>query len=120
MGKKQVLSASYFLLLLKMLSSFETIHMTFFITCNMKLANIICSIQYQSSKYSCCCCWCDANSVELKDQGTPRNFRSFRMQYKAFIEKEKGNMMRTKDFLNVVHNPSLDQEDVKQVIEFIP
>ena len=96
---------------------FETIDLPFFIACNMKLANIICSVQSLSSKHPCC--WCDVKSDDLKGQGTPRNFRSIRMQYKAFIEKEKGKMC-AKDFLNVVHNQLFDQKDVKQVIEFNP
>ena len=126
-GKKQVPSVSYFLLLLKMfqklmkmskkvLSLFGTIDVSFFIACDMKLANIICGIQSHSCKHPCC--WCDAKSDDLKEQGTPRNFRSIRMQYKAFIQKENGKMC-AKDFHNVVHNPLFDHEDVKQVVEFI-
>ena len=37
-------------------------------------------------------CLCDVKSDELKDHGTLRNFRYIKMQYKAFIEKEKGKM----------------------------
>ena len=61
---------------------------------------------------------CDVKSDDLEEQGTPRNFSSIRMQYKLFIEKENGKMC-AKGFY-VVHNPLFDQEDVKQVIEFIP
>ena len=101
----------------KKLGLFGTVDMPFFIDCDMKLANIICGIQSHSSKHNCC--WCDVKSDDLKEQGTPRNFRSIWMQYKAFIEKKNGKM-RAMDFHNVVHNQLLDQEDVKQVIEFIP
>ena len=62
------------------------IYVPFFIACDMKLANIICDIQSHSSKHPCC--WCDVKSDDPKEQETPRNFRSIRMQYKAFIEKE--------------------------------
>ena len=128
MGKKQVPSVSYLLLLAenvsetyenvkKNLSLFGTIDEPFFIEYDMKLANIICGVQSHSSKHPCF--WCDVKADDLKEQGTPRNFRSIRMQYKVFIEKENGKMC-AKDFHNVVHNPLFNQEDVKQVIEFIP
>ena len=71
---------------------------------HVMLANITCGIQSYSSKHPCC--WCDVKSDELKDQGTPRNFRSIRMQCKAFIEKEKGNMMCVKDYLYVYSGPN--------------
>ena len=77
---------------------------------HMKFANIICGIQSHLSQHPCC--WCDVKSDDLKEQGTPRNFRSIRMQYKAFIEKESRKMC-AKDFHNVVNNPLFDQEDVK-------
>ena len=89
--------------------------MSFFIACHMKLANIICGIQFYSSKHPCC--WCDVKYDDLEGQGTPRNFRSIRMQYNAFIEKKSGKIC-PKDF-HAVRNPLFDQEDVKQVIEFI-
>ena len=101
----------------KILSLFGKIDAPFIISCNMKLANIICGIQSHSSKHPCC--WCDVKSDDLKEQRTPRNFRSIKMQYKAFFDKGNGKMC-AKDFHNVVHNPLFDQEDVKQVIEFIP
>ena len=99
----------------KVLSLFGTIDVPFFIECDIKLPNIICGIQSHSSKHPCC--WCDVKSEDFKEQETPKNFRPNRMQYKAFIENRK---MCAKDFHNVVHNPLFDQEDVKQVIEFIP
>ena len=66
------------------LSLFGTIDVAFFIACGMRLSNTICGIQSYSSKHPCC--WCDVKSDELKGHGTPRNFRSIRMQYKALID----------------------------------
>ena len=91
--------------------------MSFYSTCDMKLANIICVIQPHSSKHPCC--WCDVMYDGLKEQGTPRNFSSIRMQHKAFIEKENGKIC-AKGFHNVVHNLLFDQKDVKQLIQFVP
>ena len=89
----------------KILSLFGRIYVPFFIACDMSLANIICGIQSHSSKHPYC--WCDVKSDDLKEQGNLRNFRSIRMQYKAFIEKENGKMC-AKDFHNVIHNPLFD------------
>ena len=101
----------------KKICLFGILDFPFFIACDDKLANIICGIQSLSSKHPCC--RCDVKSDDLKKQGTPGNFRSIRMQYKVLIEKDYEKMC-AKDFHNVVHNPSFDQEDVKQVSEVIP
>ena len=44
----------------------------FYISCDLKMANIIYGIQFHSSKHPCC--WCDIDSDNLSECGSLRSF----------------------------------------------
>ena len=87
------------------------------ISCDLKLANILCGIQSHSSKHPCC--WYDASSPNLQNCGHLRTFGEIRRQYSEFI-RAGGDLRKSKDFKNVAHLPILDFPDHKLVLEAIP
>ena len=87
------------------------------ISCDLKLANILCGIQSHSSKHPCC--WCDASSPNLQNCSHLRFFGEIRRQHSKFI-RAGVDLRKSKDFKNVVHLPILDFPDDKLVLEAIP
>ena len=83
------------------------------ISCDLKLANILCGIQSHSSNYPCC--WCDASSPNLQNCGHLRTFVAIRTQHSEFI-RAGGDLSKSKDFKNGVHLPILDFLDDKLVL----
>ena len=55
----------------------------FYISCDLKMANIICGIQSHSSKYPCC--WCDVDSDNLSGCGSLRSFGTLKETYAEFF-----------------------------------
>ena len=87
------------------------------ISCDLKLANILCGIQSHSSKHPCC--WCEAENPNLIRCGHPRTFGQIRKQFAEFM-KSGGDIRKSRDFKNVVHLPLLDFHDDMLVLEAIP
>ena len=87
------------------------------ISCDLKLANILCGIQLHSSKHPCC--WCEAENTNLTRCGHPRTFGQIRKQFAEFM-KSGGDIRKSRDFKNVVHLPFLDFHDDMLVMEAIP
>ena len=80
------------------------------ISCDLKLANILCGIQSHSSMHPCC--WCDASSRNFQNCGRLRTFGEIRRQHSEFI-RAGGDLRKSKDFKNVVHLPIFDFPDNK-------
>ena len=89
----------------------------FLISCDLKLANIICGLQSHSSSHPCT--WCEVDSKDLSACGSPRIFGSLRKCFKAFQDNGQ-DYKRAKDFKNVVHEPLLSSPDNVLVLDFIP
>ena len=87
------------------------------ISCDLKLANILCGIQSHSSEHPCC--WCDASSPNFQNCGHLRTFGEVRRQHSEFI-RARGDLRKSKDFKNVFHLPILDFLDDKFVLEASP
>ncbi|XP_065683561.1 uncharacterized protein LOC136096352 [Hydra vulgaris] len=87
------------------------------ISCDMKLANIVCGIQSHSSKHPCC--WCNIDSAHLENCGQLRTFGGIRDLYKKFV-KSGCDAKRSKEFENVVHLPMFAFPDRELILEAIP
>ena len=87
------------------------------ISCDLKLANILCGIQSHSSKHPCC--WCEAENTNLIRCGHPRTSGQIRKQFAEFM-KSGGDIRKSRDFKNVVHLPLLNFHDDMLVLEAIP
>uniref|UniRef100_T2MCE9 [histone H4]-N-methyl-L-lysine(20) N-methyltransferase n=1 Tax=Hydra vulgaris TaxID=6087 RepID=T2MCE9_HYDVU len=87
------------------------------ISCDMKLANIVCGIQSHSSKHPCC--WCNIDSAHLENCGQLRTFGGIRDLYKKFV-KSGCDAKRSKEFENVVHLPMFAFPDRELILETIP
>ncbi|XP_065641664.1 uncharacterized protein LOC105847267 isoform X1 [Hydra vulgaris] len=87
------------------------------ISCDLKLANILCGIQSHSSKHPCC--WCDVSSLNLQNCGSPRTFGEIRRQHFEFINAG-GDTRKSKEFKNIIHVPLVNFPDHKLVLEAIP
>ena len=87
------------------------------LSCDMKLANIICGIQSHSSKPPCC--WCNIESTNLNNCGQLRTFGTIREQHQKFI-LSGADLKKSKEFENAVHPPILRFSDEKLILEAIP
>lgn len=87
------------------------------VSCDLKLANILCGIQSHSSKHPCC--WCDAASPGLENCGQLRTFGQIRRQHSEYIQAG-GDSRKSKEFKNVIHVPLIEFQDDKFVLEAIP
>ena len=56
---------------------------TFYISCDLKMANIICEIQFHSSKHLCC--WGDIDSGNLSECGSLISFGTLKERYAEFV-----------------------------------
>ena len=81
---------------------------SFHISCDLKMANIISGIQSHSSKHTCY--WCDVNSDNLSECGTSRRFGSMKEKFNAFVAAGLDTKF-PKDFDNVVHPPLIYMDD---------
>lgn len=89
----------------------------FFISCDMKVANLLCGIQSHSSKHPCC--WCNISSENLSSCGESRTFGSIKQSFSNFISSG-AQIKFAKNFENVIHQPLINFEDEKLVLDVIP
>ena len=91
----------------------------FIVSCDMKMANILCGIQSHSSKHPCC--WCNISSDNLSNQGSERTFNTIIQHFEKFMEEKGGSLKFAKEYENAVHIPLLDEPTQGgKVIERIP
>jgi hypothetical protein len=91
--------------------------MSFVLSCDMKLANIICGLQSHSSAHPCT--WCDIESKNLHHSGELRTFGSIRSDFEGF-QAAGAQTKKARDFQNVVHQPIIRLSDDTLVLDFIP
>ena len=89
----------------------------FILSCDMKLANIICGLQAHSSAHPCS--WCDISSKDLAKCGSLRTFGSIRRDYQAFIATD-ANIKKASLFRNSVHEPIINASDAYFVLDVLP
>ena len=70
------------------------------LSCDMKLANIICGIQSHSSKHPCY--WCNIESTSLNNCGQLRIFGTIREQHQKHLVQV---LPKTKEWLTSIHIP---------------
>ncbi|XP_047125706.1 uncharacterized protein LOC124807639 isoform X1 [Hydra vulgaris] len=99
------------------LSLLDIQEVNFVISCDMKLANILCGLQAHSSSHPCT--WCTAESSNLVNCGTLRTFGSLKQSFHAF-SAAGSNTKNAKKFRNLVHESVLSLEDSALVIDLIP
>jgi hypothetical protein len=87
------------------------------ISCDLKVANILCGIQAHASKHPCC--WCDVDSDNLSSCGQSRSIGKLRENYKAF-EAGGSKLNTAKQYDNSIHPPLIDGEDTTLVLDVIP
>ena len=99
---------------------FELINMRdqdFVLSCDLKLANIICGLQAHSSAHPCT--WCESSAKDLLNQGKLRTFQSLDQNVSLF-NAAGSNIKRARDCMNVVHSPVFDLAGGTLVLDFIP
>nr|XP_047129266.1 uncharacterized protein LOC124809287 isoform X1 [Hydra vulgaris] len=89
----------------------------FVVSCDLKLANILCGLQSHSSPHPCT--WCDVPSNNLAQSGNLRTFGSLKSSCQAFDAAGR-DMKKAKEFGNVVHPPLLALDDEQLVLDLIP
>ena len=85
---------------------------SFVISCDLKIANILCGIQFHSSKHPCC--WCNIDSDNHSECGVSRKFGSIQESYRAFVSAGPKFKM-AKDFDNTIHPPLINMEDSRLI-----
>lgn len=90
---------------------------SFCISCDLKMANIICGIQSHSSKHPCC--WCNIDSDNLSECGTSRSFGSIKERFEAYVAAGS-DTKSAKDFDNVIHPPLIKMDDSTLILDVIP
>ncbi len=90
---------------------------SFCISCDLKMANIICGIQSHSSKHPCC--WCNIDSDNLSECGTSRSFGSMKEKLEAFVAAGS-DTKSAKNFDNVIHPPLINMADSVLILDVIP
>ena len=101
----------------KILHLIDLSNVYFVISCDLKVANILCGIQAHSSKHPCC--WCNVSSDSLQNCGSPRTFQTLADQYHNFIAAG-GQLSKAKEFDNVVHPSLLEIPGSTLIIDVIP
>ena len=89
----------------------------FVLSCDLKLANIICGLQAHSSAHPCT--WCESSAKDLLNQGKLRTFHSLDQNVSLF-NAAGSNIKRARDYMNVVHSPVFDLAGGTLVLDFIP
>ena len=89
----------------------------FVISCDMKLANILCGLQSHASSHPCS--WCTVESQRLSTCGELRTLGSLRNLYQGF--RQSGcDIKKARAFGNVVHEPIISGKTDSLVLELIP
>nr|XP_047138903.1 uncharacterized protein LOC124814863 [Hydra vulgaris] len=99
------------------LSLISISEINFVVSCDMKLANIICGLQSHASAHPCT--WCTVESSNLANQGTLRTFRSLKQAHKTYTAAGS-DIKKAKLFGNVIHDPILSLDDDALVLDLIP
>nr|XP_012558535.2 uncharacterized protein LOC105845381 [Hydra vulgaris] len=89
----------------------------FVMSCDLKLANIICGLQAHSSAHPCT--WCESGSKELVNQGKLRTFESLEKNVSLF-KSAGSNIRKARDYKNVVHSPIFKLPGDTLVLNFLP
>ena len=89
----------------------------FIISCDLKLANIMCGLQNHASSHPCT--WCDVDSRCLSSCGSIRTLGSLMNCYQAF-KRSGGDVRVAKSFGNVFHEPIITGSSDSLILELIP
>ena len=101
----------------QILSLIKLDKVNFVVSCDMKLANILCGLQSHASTHPCS--WCNTESKHLSQSGSLRTLGSLVACYQEFA-KSGGDIKKARSFGNVVHEPLLSGSENKLILELIP
>ena len=95
-----------------LLDLINTNNVRFIISCDLKVANLVCGIQSHSREKPCC--WCDIVSEIISTKEISRTFGSLKKNHKFVAAGPKIN--KTKEFRNVAEASLVIAEDIEIIL----